>query len=95
MKVLLETPIFSVRFCALLFFHVLVVGSVGNLQLSQLSQWTANKQVCHLQRRIFVFRQVDLYSNDLCFDGFNLHFSFLLSTGNRNRKFGATTAVWP
>ena len=37
--------------------------------------------------------KVDLYSSDLRFGGFNLHFSFLISAVNFSRKIGATTAV--
>ena len=40
------------------------------------------------------YYKVDLYFSDLCFDGFNLYFSFLVSTVNLSRKIGATTAVW-
>ena len=56
-----QTSMFSIIFCALLFFFnvllIKVVQSVVNLQLSQLSQLTSNKQVFYCKREILFVLQ--------------------------------------
>ena len=52
-----------------------------------------NTYILREKKKYFFYYKADLYSDDFCFDDFNLYFSFWICTVNHSRKIVATTAV--
>ena len=84
---------FSIRFCTLIFFQCVFDKSGWSSQEFITKSINCEQTSCYKKGEIFFYYKVDLYSDDLCFDDFNLYFSFWDCTVNRSRKTGATTAV--